>query len=87
MNQIEAKLTDKEKEYLENFLGPFKSKVISIQKKYVYETDCQYLYILLDSSVGLEYISLPRFPNGTMYKYMLEETKYSLYGLGLFRGK
>ena len=83
----EAKLTDKEKEYLENFLRPFKNKVISIQKLYKDEPDCQYLYIILDSSVGVETITMPLFPDGIMYKGMFEETKYSIYGLGLFKGK
>ena len=78
-------LTDEEREYLKNFLRPFRNEVEFITKNKVVhadddsETNFQYLYIMLDH----EYIQLPMFKKDTMYKGMALGYDYTLKELGI----
>lgn len=81
-------LTDKEKEYLQNVIKPFRNRVKYITK----ETEINaYEFIVMDVInplntsfyFGTEYINLPYFKQGTMYKNMEVGKKYTLEELGL----
>ncbi len=81
-------LTEKEKEYLRNVIKPFKDRVKNIAKQN--DTD-SYEYISIGVSYPInksngcdtDYIWLPSFESGTMYKNMEVEKKYTLEELGL----
>lgn len=81
-------LDRKEKEYLRNVIKPFKDRVKSIAKQN--DTD-SYEYISIGVSYLInkrngcdtDYIWLPSFESGTMYKNMEVEKKYTLEELGL----
>ena len=78
-------LIDEEREYLKNFLRPFRNEVEFITKNKVVhadddsETNFQYLYIMLDH----EYIQLPMFKKDTMYKGMALGYDYTLEELSI----
>ena len=78
-------LADEEREYLKNFIRPFRNEVEFITKNKVVhadddsETNFQYLYIMLDH----EYIQLPMFKKDTMYKGMALGYDYTLKELGI----
>ena len=78
-------LTDEERQYLKHFLKPFKNEVEFITKNKVVhadddsETNFEYLYIMLHK----EYIQLPMFEKGTMYKNMELGKEYTLDELGI----
>lgn len=81
-------LTDKEKEYLQNVIKPFRNRVKYITK----ETEINaYEFIVMDVInplnasfyFGTEYINLPYFKQGTMYKNMKVGKKYTLEELEL----
>lgn len=81
----EAILDKTEKEYLSNVIKPFKNRVCYIVK---YKNICsykeEYIQICVKSDIRMaEYISLPAFISGSMYKNMKVEHKYSLKELGL----
>lgn len=71
-------LDDKEKEYLDNIIRPFKDRVTYIAKRQVNEF--QYIFIRLKDD---EYIVLPVFKKDTMYKNMKLQKNYTLKELGL----
>lgn len=81
-------LDRKEKEYLRNVIKPFKDRVKSIAKQN--DTD-SYEYISIGVSYPInkrngcdtDYIWLPSFERGVMYKNMEVEKKYTLEELGL----
>lgn len=70
-------LDETEKRYLANIIKPFREKVRHIVK---FKSDIdEYLTIALQ----YQYIHLPFFQKGTMYKGMKEEKEYTLKELGL----
>ena len=74
-----------EKEYLENFLRPFKEEVKEITKiKKAFSFQNEMLHIGL-KDIGSYDIILPEFKKGTMYKGMELYEAYSLQELGLFK--
>lgn len=79
--EIEKPILDKvEKRYLKNLLRPFKNRVMYL-RKLKNRNKKEYLCITLN---GFETIVLPFFKEGTMYKGMKLEKKYTLKELGLF---
>lgn len=84
---IESPLDDKEKEYLENILRPFRHRVKYIKKLEAYcgrNDRGENIFIRLCGKDGLEdFFSLPYFPKGSMYKNMEVEKEYNLEELGL----
>lgn len=80
----ESILDDVEREYLSAVIKPYKNKVIGIVKvNDVYETNMQYIRIIVKSNVEIENINLPWFERNTMYKGMKANKKYTLEELGL----
>lgn len=80
-------LTEKEKEYLSNVIKPFRDRVINIEKRFD-KIDTKTAFIILEiNSISIdiprEYIELPYFKAGTMYKNMEREKQYTLEELGL----
>lgn len=74
-----------EKEYLENFLRPFKEDVKEITKiKKAFSFQNEMLHIGL-KNIGSYDIILPEFKKGTMYKGMELYEAYTLQELGLFK--
>lgn len=81
-------LDEKEKQYLQNVIKPFRDRVKSIAKQN--DTD-SYEYISIGVSYPInkrngcdtDYIWLPSFERGVMYKNMEVEKKYTLEELGL----
>lgn len=74
-----------EKEYLENFLRPFKEDVKEITKiKKAFGFQNEMLHIGL-KDIGAYDIILPEFKKGTMYKGMELYEAYTLQDLGLFK--
>ena len=69
-------LDDKEKEYLSNVIKPFRDRVSSISK----DGSLEYITISLDSD---DFAILPNFEEGTMYKGMEINRRYTLEELGL----
>ena len=80
---IESPLDDKEKEYLENVLKPFRDRVKYVDKLEAYWVDNgEFIFISLGDDIH-EHISLPWFHKGSMYKNMELGKEYSLKELGL----
>ncbi len=74
-----------EKEYLENFLRPFKEEVKEITKiRKAFSFQNEMLLIGL-KDIGSYDIVLPKFKEGTMYKGMELYEAYTLQELGLFK--
>ena len=74
-----------EKEYLENFLRPFKEEVKQITKiRKAFSFQNEMLHIGL-KDIGSYDIILPEFKKGTMYKGMELYEAYTLQELGLFK--
>ena len=80
-----AILDEKEKEYLSAVIKPFRDKVISIANYYEESIDNNFIEIEVKQNYCNEnqYVSLPYFKKGTMYKGMEEYKKYTLEELGL----
>ena len=77
---VEKEILDEaEKEYLSAVIKPFKEKVTGIAIREFRDSKC-YLYIDIISGDGF---ALPNFKNGTMYKNMEFDRKYTLKELGL----
>ena len=75
-------LDEKEKEYLNAVIRPWRDKVESIVKKLCFE----FGYIVIQYRDDMGYTStviLPNFPKGTMYKGMELNKDYTLEDLGL----
>lgn len=68
-----------EKEYLSAVIKPFKEKVTGIAMEKLLTGEC-YLYI---DVIGNDRFTLPNFKQGTMYKNMEINRKYTLEELGL----
>ena len=68
-----------EKEYLSSVIKPFKEKVTGIAIR-EFSADKCYLYIDI---IGGDGFGLPKFKQGTMYKNMEIDRKYTLEELGL----
>lgn len=66
-----------EKKYLANIIRPFKDRVKWISKRSL--SSAEFILIGLDD----DSVSLPNFSEGTMYKGMENEKKYTLKELGL----
>lgn len=85
-------LDDVEKRYLENVLKPFKDRILFAKKTTAYENsgyeDSGYEYvcfkIVTPDGEDYNYLVLPYFIKGTMYKGMELDKQYSLEELGLF---
>ena len=74
-------LDDDEKRYLGGVIRPFKDKVLYITKRSVIsDSTIEYISIQL---AGDEFICLPRFKKGTMYKGIEPDHRYTLEELGL----
>lgn len=74
-----------EKEYLENFIRPFKEEVKEITKiRKAFSFQNEMLHIGL-KDIGSYDIILPDFKKGTMYKGMELYEAYTLQELGLFK--
>lgn len=73
-------LDEKEKEYLTSVIKPFKSKIECIKKTRKLYSNFEYVCIVLkENNIG----ALPDFKQGTMYKNMTAEKRYTLKELGL----
>lgn len=83
-------LNDIEKRYLENVLKPFKDRILFAKKTTIYDTDSGYEYVcfkvVTPDNEDYNYLVLPYFIKGTMYKGMKIDKGYSLEELGLFMG-
>lgn len=78
--EIEQPILDKiEKRYLENFLRPFKDRVVYVEKLNSYNQQKQYLFIHLDNN---DNFALPFFKKNSMYKGMKLNKEYTLKELG-----
>ena len=78
-------LDEKEKEYLSSVIKPFRDKVISIANYYEESIDNNFIEIEVKQNYCHEnqYVSLPYFKKGTMYKGMKVGREYTLDQLGL----
>lgn len=78
-------LTYEEKQYLENFIRPFKNRVKSITKR-LYSNDDAYIQLIVKSiyEQNYELMNLPLFVRNKMYKDMELGKQYTLKDLGLF---
>ena len=78
-------LDDVEKKYLSNIIKPFRNKVKSITKydSPCSDINCHYIQIKVAQGYNYEYICLPYFIKGTMYKGMENDKNYTLKDLGL----
>ena len=76
--------------YLENVLKPFKDRILFAKKTTIYDTDSGYEYVcfkvVTSDNEDYNYLVLPYFIKGTMYKGMKIDKNYSLEELGLFMG-
>lgn len=83
-------LDDVERRYLENVLKPFKDRILFAKKTTIYDTDSGYEYVcfkvVTPDNEDYNYLVLPYFIKGTMYKEMKIDKGYSLEELGLFEG-
>ena len=71
-----------EKKYLSAVIKPFRNKVYAIAK-YDVGDDEYYIQITIKQNVYFEYIDLPNFKKGTMYKGMELKKEYTVEQLGL----
>lgn len=81
-------LTDKEKQYLQNVIKPFRNRVKYITKEAeINGYECIVIDVKNPINVSYysdtEYIYLPYFYQGTMYNNMVLRKKYTLEELGL----
>ena len=71
-----------EKKYLSAVIKPFRNKVYAIAK-YDDGGDNYYIQIAIKQNAYFEYIDLPYFKKGTMYKGMELKKEYTVEQLGL----
>ena len=76
-------LTDMEKEYLSNIIKPFRDSVVTIAKRNCYDDCAYFIQIKVIQNKCPEYINLPYFEKGRMYKGMEANKDYTLEELGL----
>lgn len=84
---VETLLTEKEKQYLEAVLMPYKNRVLYVAK-YIYNTNKASLEIRIKSLFGKncqESVILPYFDDTKMYTGMEKNKCYTLEELGLFK--
>lgn len=75
-------LEEDEREYLAAVIRPFKENVCTVCKKYIQSySGLSYEYIVV--KLNAERWGFPKFVEGTMYKGMKENKKYTLKELGL----
>ncbi len=74
-------LTEKEKAYLKGVLRPFKDKVKFIRKDSKFSKNQEYIHIGIKNDFDIDF---PNFQQGTMYKGMESDRRYTLEELGLF---
>lgn len=75
-------LTEKEKEYLENVIRPFRNRFRYVEKQNNGDDEFrEFIRICLED----DYICFPEFRKGTMYKGMELYKEYTLEELGLFK--
>lgn len=83
----EPVLNEKEKKYLSAVIKPFRDQVIYIKKIDMYlgcNKDAEYIFGELGNKDDVvDAFSLPYFPEGSMYKGMETDKKYTLEELGL----
>ena len=80
--KINSVLDPAGKKYLSAVIKPFRSKVYAIAK-YDDGVDNYYIQIAIKQNVYFEYIDLPYFKKGTMYKGMELKKEYTVEQLGL----
>ena len=80
--KINSVLDAAEKKYLSAVIKPFRNKVYAIAK-YDDGVDNYYIQIAIKQNVYFEYIDLPYFKKGTMYKGMELDKEYTVEQLGL----
>ena len=73
-------LDQKEKEYLENFLKPFKDRI-----NFIYKSNYDDAKQIIQIDDSEEIMILPSFRKDTMYKGMELNKEYTLDELGLFK--
>lgn len=73
-------LNDEEKQYLSNFIRPFRNNVEWMEKVKKYDPDREYIQILINTD---EEINLPSFEAGEMYKGMEANKRYEIEELGI----
>ena len=76
-------LTDMEKEYLSNIIKPFRDSVITIAKCNCYGDCAYFIQIKVIQNNRSEYINLPYFEKGRMYRGMKTNKEYTLEKLDL----
>ena len=77
-------LDDAEKKYLGSFLRPYGDRVEAVMKESVGDSHQRIVVCVAGEGGGpAEYIPLPRFPKGEMYRGMEGERRYALKELGL----
>lgn len=79
-------LNNIERNYLTAVIAPFRERVVCIEKKIAYTDGYEFIKITVKSDIkcyGKEYIYLPLFNIGTMYKRMKQEKEYTLKELSL----
>ena len=75
-------LTKDEREYLSSVIKPFRNSVCTIEKSH-YSNGDEFLKIRLGQPNRFEYMIMPYFKEGTMYKGMELNKEYTLDELGL----
>lgn len=76
-------LTDIEKEYLSNIIRPFRDSVVTIAKCNCYGDCAYFIQIKVIQNKRPEYINLPYFEKGRMYRGMKTNKEYTLEKLDL----
>ena len=70
-------LTKDERDYLSSVIKPFRNSVDTIEKSN-YSNGDEFLIIRLRQPNRYEYMAMPYFKEGTMYKGMKLDTKYTI---------
>lgn len=76
-------LTNIEKEYLSNIIKPFRDSVVTIAKCNCYGDCAYFIQIKVIQNNRSEYINLPYFEKGRMYRGMKTNKEYTLEKLDL----
>lgn len=76
-------LTDIEKEYLSTVIKPFRDSVVTIAKCNCYDDCAYFIQIKVIQNNRPEYINLPHFEKGRMYRGMKTNKEYTLEKLDL----
>lgn len=77
-------LNDAEKRYLGSFLRPYGDRVKAVMKESVGESHQRIVVCVAGEGGGRDdYVPLPRFPKGEMYRGMESDRRYALKELGL----